>query len=122
MAGRGVRHLRRGDASNPRSAGRCRARSGCPARSAAAWPTSTATTGTYFDVVYGKGAAALLAAREAAGAEAFDAALRCYVDANAWTIATPADVAVALADLPEALVVLAEAQALDKDDVPRRDG
>ena len=41
--------------------------------------------GTYFDVVYGKGGAALLAAREAAGAEAFDAALRCYVDANAWT-------------------------------------
>ena len=80
-------------------------------------------TGTYFDVVYGKGAAALLAAREAVGADAFDAALRCYVDANAWTVATPADVAVALADLPEALAVLARAQAVGKDDVPRpRDG
>ena len=58
--------------------------------------------GTYFDVVYGKGGAALLAAREAAGPEAFDAAIRCYVDANAWSIATPDDVGAALADLPAA--------------------
>jgi hypothetical protein len=74
---------------------------------------------TYFDVVYGKGGAALLAAREAAGAEAFDAAIRCYVDAAAWSIATPEDVGVALARLPDALVVLTEAQALGKDDIPR---
>ncbi|GAA3155467.1 hypothetical protein GCM10010531_03420 [Blastococcus jejuensis] len=80
------------------------------------------STGTYFDVVYGKGGAALLAARAAAGPEAFDEALRCYVDANAWTVATPRDVAVALADLPEALVVLGEAQAVDKDDLPSRTG
>ena len=33
--------------------------------------------------------AALLAARQAAGAGAFDAAVRCYVDANAWSIARP---------------------------------
>ena len=59
--------------------------------------------GTYFAAVYGKGAAALLTARQQAGAEAFDAALRCYVDAQAWSIATPADVAAALADLPAAL-------------------
>jgi hypothetical protein len=70
-------------------------------------------TGTYFDVVYGKGGAALLAAREAAGAEAFDAALRCYVQVNAWTIATPDDLAAALADLPAALDVLVQAGALD---------
>ena len=75
---------------------------------------------TYFDIVYGKGAAALLAAREAVGEDAFDAALRCYVDANAWTIATPADVAVALADLPEAVAVLGEAGAIAKGDVPPR--
>jgi hypothetical protein len=75
--------------------------------------------GTYFDVVYGKGAAALLAAREAAGPEAFDAAIRCYVDANAWSIATPEDVAAALADLPGALTALTAAQALGKDDLPR---
>src|SRR4051794_26897879 len=51
----------------------------------------------YFSVVYGKGEAALLTARQAAGADAFDAAMRCYVNANAWTIATPADVGAALA-------------------------
>jgi hypothetical protein len=73
----------------------------------------------YFAVVYGKGGAALLAAREAAGPGAFDAALRCYVDATAWTIATPEDVGAALADLPAALAVLARARALDKDDLPR---
>jgi hypothetical protein len=76
-------------------------------------------TDSYFDVVYGKGAAALLAAREAAGPDAFDAALRCYVDANAWTIATPADVGAVLADLPQAVEVLVRAGALDKDDLPR---
>jgi hypothetical protein len=73
----------------------------------------------YFSRVYGKGGAALLAAREAAGAEPFDAALRCYVEANAWAIATPDDVAAALADLPAALDVLTEAGALDEDDLPR---
>jgi Peptidase family M1 domain len=75
-------------------------------------------TGPYFSRVYGKGGAALLAAREAAGAEAFDAALRCYVDANAWTIATPDDVARALQDLPAALDVLVDAGALQEDDLP----
>jgi hypothetical protein len=62
--------------------------------------------------VYGKGGAALLEAREQAGDEAFDAAMRCYVESSAWTIATPEDVAEALADLPEALEVLTEAGAL----------
>jgi Peptidase family M1 domain len=76
-------------------------------------------TRIYFSVVYGKGGAALHAARDAAGAEAFDAAVRCYVDANAWTIATPDDVGAVLADLPAAVAVLARAGALDKDDVPR---
>jgi hypothetical protein len=80
------------------------------------------SVGRYFDIVYGKGGAALLAAREAAGPDAFDEALRCYVDANAWSIATPSDVAVALADLPEALLVLGEAEAVDKTDLPRRTG
>jgi hypothetical protein len=72
----------------------------------------------YFAAVYGKGGAALQAARDAVGAEAFDAAIRCYVDANAWTIATPADVGAVLADLPGAVAVLAQAGALDPDDVP----
>jgi hypothetical protein len=74
-------------------------------------------TGEYFDAVYGKGGAALLAAREAAGPGPFDAALRCYAQRNAWTIATPDDVAAALADLPAALDVLVAAGALDEDDV-----
>jgi Peptidase family M1 domain len=76
-------------------------------------------TRTYYAVVYGKGGAALRAARDAAGAEAFDAAIRCYADANAWTIATPDDVGAVLADLPAAVAVLARAGALDKDDLKR---
>lgn len=67
----------------------------------------------YGAFVYGKGGAALMEAREAAGAEAFDEAVRCYVETTAWGIATPDDVADALADLPEALAVLEEAGALD---------
>jgi hypothetical protein len=71
----------------------------------------------YFATVYGKGGAALLAARDAAGADAFDHAMRCYIDANAWTIATPADVAAAFSRLPAAVGVLLDAGALGKDDL-----
>ena len=80
---------------------------------------SFAGDGPYVAAVYAKGAAMLLSARERAGADAFDAALRCYVDAQAWQIATPADVAAALADLPAALEVLEQAGALDPEDLPR---
>ena len=73
----------------------------------------------YVSTVYGKGDAMLLTAREQAGPVAFDAALRCYVDARAWAIATPADVGEALDDLPAALAVLQQAGALDPDDLPR---
>jgi aminopeptidase N len=76
-------------------------------------------TEAYDEVVYEKGGAALLAAREAAGAELFDAAVRCYVDASAWSTATPDDVAAVLVDLPPALQVLVDAGALDKADLPR---
>jgi hypothetical protein len=72
----------------------------------------------YVTAVYEKGAAMLLTAREQAGADAFDSALRCYVDAQAWRIATPADVGTALADLPAALAVLQQAGALDPEDLP----
>jgi Peptidase family M1 domain len=72
----------------------------------------------YVQRVYGKGAAALLAAREAAGPAAFDAAVRCYVDAQAWTTATPEDLARALGDLPAALDVLVTAGALQPEDLP----
>jgi hypothetical protein len=107
---------------DPRSAAGLSGALGLPGEVGGSMADFDGSTGRYFDVVYGKGGAALLAAREAAGPEAFDEALRCYVDANAWSIATPADVAVALADLPEALVVLAEAQAVAKTDIPRRTG
>ena len=73
----------------------------------------------YLGTVYGKGAAMLLTARQAAGPEAFDAALRCYTDARAWATATPEDVAEALADLPAAVDVLVAAGALDPADLPR---
>jgi hypothetical protein len=71
----------------------------------------------YEALVYGKGAAALAAAREAAGEQAFDEAVRCYVESQAWTIARPEDLARALADLEPALDVLVEAGALDRRDV-----
>ncbi|MGN6606534.1 MAG: M1 family aminopeptidase [Jatrophihabitans sp.] len=66
----------------------------------------------YYFVTYAKGAAALEAARRAAGATAFDAALRCYVRANAWRIATPADLARSLARVPAAITALRRAGAL----------
>jgi hypothetical protein len=78
-----------------------------------AWPGAE----NYFTTVYGKGASALLEAREQAGAEEFDAAIRCYVDATAWSIATPDDLVEALAGLPEALDVLVDAGALDETDL-----
>jgi aminopeptidase N len=73
---------------------------------------------SYVGAVYTKGGAMLLTAREAAGPAAFDAAVRCYVDARAWSIATPADVARALAGLPAARDVLVAAGALDPEDLP----
>jgi hypothetical protein len=66
----------------------------------------------YFAITYGKGSAALQAARAAAGPAKFDAALRCYVNASAWRIAVPDDLAQALADLPAAINILKRAGAL----------
>jgi hypothetical protein len=71
----------------------------------------------YEALVYGKGAAALAVAREAAGEQAFDAAVRCYVESQAWTIARPEDLARALQGLEPALDVLVEAGALGRQDV-----
>jgi Peptidase family M1 domain len=66
----------------------------------------------YTQGVYVAGAEALVEARRQAGAEAFDAAMRNYIQHNAHRIATPADVERAFARLPEALAVLREAGAL----------
>ena len=68
--------------------------------------------GDYYSVTYDKGAAALHAARAAAGPARFDAAIRCYVNANAWRIANPSDLRRALNGLPAALAVLRRAHAL----------
>jgi Peptidase family M1 domain len=76
-------------------------------------------SGRYFRLVYDKGGSALLEAQRAAGDEAFTAAIRCYVDATAWSIATPTDVYRVLDDLPAALAVLEGAEALGEDDAPR---
>jgi hypothetical protein len=66
----------------------------------------------YYNTTYGKGAAALTAARDAGPPDKFDAAIRCYVNANAWRIAKPADLATALAGLPASTKVLQDAGAL----------
>jgi hypothetical protein len=71
----------------------------------------------YEDRVYQKGAAALEAAREAAGEDDFDTAVRCYVETQAWTIARPKDLAHALRGLGPALDVLVDAGALDRNDL-----
>ena len=69
-------------------------------------------SGSYYFVTYNKGSAALEAARTAAGAAKWDAALRCYINRNAWRIANPSDLAAAMQHLPAALSVLRKAGAL----------
>ncbi|MFN2562483.1 MAG: M1 family aminopeptidase [Jatrophihabitans sp.] len=66
----------------------------------------------YYFTTYNKGAAALHAAREAAGRAKWDAALKCYVAANAWRIANPKDLRAAIAKLPAGIAVLRSAGAL----------
>ncbi|HST67476.1 MAG TPA: M1 family aminopeptidase [Mycobacteriales bacterium] len=66
----------------------------------------------YYATTYAKGSAALTAARNAGPPAKFDAALHCYINANAWRIAKPADLAAALAGLPASVKVLQEAGAL----------
>jgi hypothetical protein len=66
----------------------------------------------YYQIVYAKGAAALVSARIAGGPAAYDAAIRCYTNAHAWKVTTPADVATAFKNLPAALLVLRKAGAI----------
>lgn len=68
--------------------------------------------GAYYYITYAKGGAALEAARDAAGKRAFDAAIRCYVNKNAWRIANPADLQAQLSKLPKAVRELRKAGAL----------
>jgi hypothetical protein len=66
----------------------------------------------YYFVTYSKGAAALHEARAVAGAARWDAAIRCYVNKNAWRIANPPDFAAAIKQFPKAVAVLQQAGAL----------
>ncbi|MCW2603311.1 MAG: hypothetical protein JWN61_1446 [Pseudonocardiales bacterium] len=66
----------------------------------------------YYFVTYDKGAAALHAASDAVGADKFESAIRCYINANAWTIADPENLEDALAGLPGAVAILQDAGAL----------
>jgi hypothetical protein len=83
-----------------------------PGRVGAAASSYGSNENAYYATTYAKGSAALAGAREAAGAARFDAAIRCYVNANAWQIAEPEDLAEALAGLPAAVAVLRQAGAL----------
>jgi aminopeptidase N len=76
------------------------------------WTEYRRADSIYYDAVYTAGGAALAEARERAGQDDFDAALREYVSRNAYSVASPEDVAAAFADLPEALAVLRDAGAL----------
>jgi aminopeptidase N len=82
------------------------------------WPVDASTESYGFDVnryyfiTYNKAADALFAARAAAGAANWDAAIRCYVAKNAWRIANPGDLRAALAGLPAAISELEKAGAL----------
>ena len=67
---------------------------------------------SYYFITYNKGADALFAARAAAGPAKWDAAIRCYVAANAWRIANPDDLRAAIASLPAAIRALEDAGAL----------
>jgi hypothetical protein len=65
----------------------------------------------YFRSVYIQGAVALLRARRAVGAAAFDTALGCHVRRNAHGITSPADLRLSLRSLPAAIRVLTAAGA-----------
>lgn len=77
------------------------------------WERFDRPSSAYVHGVYREGAAALLEARERAGAQAFDDAITDYLVANAHRIAVPADLESALSHLPEALDVLRRAGAFE---------
>ena len=67
---------------------------------------------SYYFITYNKGSAALQAARTAAGGAPWDAAVRCYVAANAWRIVNPPDFEKAVAQFPASVAILRKAGAL----------
>jgi len=76
------------------------------------WEEYRRPSAAYVEGVYVAGGAALAEARDSAGDEEFDEALRAYLAANAHEIAEPADVEEAFAGLPAVLSTLRDAGAL----------
>jgi hypothetical protein len=76
------------------------------------WTEYANPSSVYYETVYTLGGAALDEARDRVGHEAFDAALRQYLQDNAWSVATPEDVRAAFSHLPEVLAVLREVGAV----------
>jgi aminopeptidase N len=76
------------------------------------WADAASAEDTYVHTVYDLGGAALVEARDRAGPAAFDAALRGYLNTNAYSVATPDDVRAAFEDLPEVVDLLQEVGAL----------
>jgi hypothetical protein len=76
------------------------------------WTRFQSPSATYYGTVYNVGAAALVQARERAGADVFDPAVREYLRSNAYSVATPQAVTAAFRDVPEALAVLRQVGAL----------
>lgn len=76
------------------------------------WFVDHGGTDAYNRAVYEQGAAALAAARQQVGDDAFDADLRNYLRANAHRVASPADVQRAFADQPAVLDRLRQVGAL----------
>jgi aminopeptidase N len=66
----------------------------------------------YYNTVYIVGGAALVEARDRAGDEEFDAALRQYLRSNSYSLAVPDDVQDAFSELPDVVAVLQDVGAL----------
>lgn len=75
------------------------------------WANQRRSSSAYVDSVYALGGRTLLEARDEVGADAFDGAVRAYLHANAWQLATPADLSAALTPVPDAAAMLREAGA-----------
>lgn len=73
------------------------------------WARQPDSSSAYVASVYALGGQTLLNGREEVGTDAFDGAIRTYLRANAWQIATPADLAAALTPVPDAVAMLREA-------------
>lgn len=80
--------------------------------SMADWDTFRRASDRYVSAVYGAGGDMLIESRRAVGSAEFDQALRAYLQANAHQIATPDDVELAFAHLPEVIDRMRAAGAL----------